>query len=106
MRPRGSFGEVGRALLSAASSGPGTVREIAQRANVGYDVAAKCASRYLASGDLVRLTEGRPAVVTTPALAPAGETLGDHLSVLSKSFWEGFEADPLGLDEQEPGDGA
>ena len=56
------LGEIVRALAQAAQAGPGTVRELAQRAQVGRRVATYTASRMVARGQLV-LVEG---------LSPAG----------------------------------
>jgi hypothetical protein len=48
MRPPG---DLARALASAARQ-PGTVRELCQRAQVGFDVGRKTASRLLQRGEL------------------------------------------------------
>lgn len=73
-RPVGAFGDVSRALLASASSaGPGTVRDLAERACVGAAVARYTASRLVSRGELVPLSTGRPMV-----LAAAGV----------RSFWE------------------
>lgn len=71
MRPRG---EVSQALLHAAERGPATVRALAERALVGYGVAAYTASRMLSRGELAAVTERRPMVLALPqqaAPAPA-----------------------------------
>lgn len=60
MRPRGSYGEVARALCDAASAAPGTVRELAVRAQVGYGLARCTASRLIDAGVLQVHTPGRP----------------------------------------------
>lgn len=85
MRPRGSYGEVAVAMLDAAGAGPATARVLAERAQVGYDAARKTASRLVQRGDLVVLEGGRPSVL---AVAPAGESLGDKLDELYRSFWD------------------
>lgn len=88
-RPPGSFGEVAQALLRAASSEPAPVRELCQRAQVGYAAGRYTASRLVAQGALQKQGDGRPAVLTvSPAGAgPAGPL--EHLQVLHSSFWEG-----------------
>ena len=88
MRPRGSYGDVALALISAAERQPGTVSELAERACVGYDAARRTASRLRAAGDLLVLDGGRPAVLAAPSLVPGGESLGDALQQLHRSFWE------------------
>lgn len=88
MRPRGSYGDVALALREAASAAPGTVAQLAERACVGYDAARYTASRLVRAGDLVVLEGGRPAVLTAPPMAPAGEELASALQLLERSFWE------------------
>lgn len=66
MRPRGSYGEVAQAMLAAAKRGPGPVRELAQRAQVGYGAAAWTCSRLVARGELVADRSVRPAVLARP----------------------------------------
>lgn len=56
-RPRG---ELGAAILSAAKAGPGTVKELADRACVGRRVACYTCSRLVASGHLVVLHKRPP----------------------------------------------
>lgn len=85
MRPRGSYGEVGRALIDQAKKQPGTVRELAQRAQVGYVTAAKTASRFVQAGELVKLNEGRPAVLALPDQGSQPE--GNVFLLLSPSLW-------------------
>ena len=58
MRPRGSFGEVGLALLNAARERPGTLRDLAQRACVGYD-AARDTVRNMARSKVLRVVEAK-----------------------------------------------
>lgn len=62
-RPRGTFGPVARALLDAAAKEPGTVRELAARAQVGYAAANWTTSRLVAAGVLVNTSDRRPAVL-------------------------------------------
>jgi RNA polymerase sigma factor (sigma-70 family) len=59
------------ALSAAASRGPATVRELAQRAQVGYAAARYTESRMVARGELVRICTGRPALVALPEPADA-----------------------------------
>lgn len=87
MRPHG---DVRLALFRAAEEAPGTVRQLAERAHVGYAVARTTASRMLDCDELVVVEQGRPAVLATPtcpAIPPGGETLGDALQRLHRSFW-------------------
>lgn len=62
-RPTGSFGEIRHALARAASEAPGTVRDIAARAQVAFASARYTASRMLDEGDLEVVVPGRPAVL-------------------------------------------
>lgn len=68
-RLRGQYGPVAQALLQAVEQQPGTVRELAQRANVGYAVAKYSVSRLVSAGVCV-LDGGRPATVAR-YVAPA-----------------------------------
>lgn len=87
MRPRGSFGEVAQAMLAAAERGPGPVRELAERAQVGYDVARYTASRLVSVGELVVLDpDARPATLARPEDAANG--VDAALDELERSFWE------------------
>jgi len=85
MRPRGSYGPVAQALLSAAADGPGPVRQLASRAQVGFSAAEYTCSRLVRQGELVVLDGSRPAVLAVP---PAGEDLADKLDELRRSFWD------------------
>lgn len=97
MRPLGEFS---RALHSAATE-PGTVRQLCERAQVGYDVGRKTASRMRQRGDLVvhdtpapaRPGPGRPACVMVAADKLSWSGL-DGPGLLSASFWEQPPADP------------
>lgn len=62
-RPRG---EVSIALLEAARQGPGTVVDLAARAQVGRHAARYTASRLVTRGELVALNAGRPAMLALP----------------------------------------
>lgn len=63
-RPRGTFGPIAQAMLLAANE-PGTVTELARRAQVGMSAARMTASRLLHRGDLVNCAPSglRPAVL-------------------------------------------
>lgn len=65
-RPVGSLGEVAQALVRAAEHGPGTARQLAERACVGYDAARYTASRLVSAGVLSRVSARRPAVLSLP----------------------------------------
>ncbi len=70
------LGEVTQALAEAARAGPGTVRELAQRAQVGRRVATYTASRMVARGQLVpveRLTPAGRRCWPRVFAAPAGD---------------------------------
>ncbi len=84
MRPRGSYGEVASALLDRAEE-PGTVREIALRAQVSVPVARYTISRLVDRGDLVVLDGSRPATVMRAAAEDAAD---DPFELLERSFWE------------------
>lgn len=88
MRP---VGEIARAMRQAAEKGPGTVRDLAQRAQVGYAVAATTATRLVQRGQLVVVNEQRPMVLSVP---PSGDGLAVVLSELHRSFWEVPQAGP------------
>lgn len=67
-RSRGRpLGEVRTALMQAASLEPGTVRELAARAQVGFGAAAYTCSRLQSAGQLVRVSDGRPARLVATA---------------------------------------
>lgn len=66
MRPVGSYGDLAQALADAAVHGPGTVRQLAERAQVGYQAAAYTASRMVQRGQLEVVSERRPAVLCIP----------------------------------------
>lgn len=73
-RPSGSYGPAAQALLDAARSSPGTVRDLAARGMVGLGVARVTASRLAARGELIVLDGGvRPAILAAPGspAAPA-----------------------------------
>ena len=68
-RPNGSVGTIARALIDHARE-PGTVRELAARAQVGFDAAVYTCSRLRASGELVAVSAARPAQLIAAAIAP------------------------------------
>jgi hypothetical protein len=80
-------GEVRLALRQAAVQGPGTVRELAGRSQVGLRVAQVTVSRMVDNGELLVLQLGRPAVVGLPdkAAAPPRQPT-------PKPLWDCFEA--------------
>lgn len=92
MRPPGSYGPVVRALCSAAKAGPGSYRDLAERAQVGYGSARRTTSRMVARGDLVVLDgNARPAILAAPtghAVTPQGDAMADALDALHRSFWD------------------
>jgi alkylation response protein AidB-like acyl-CoA dehydrogenase len=75
-RPAGSTGAVRQALLDAAAE-VGTVRQIAERAQVGYDLARCTVSRMIDAGELLVLDERRPALVVAATSVVAAEELAD-----------------------------
>lgn len=84
------LGDISRALLAAAAAAPGTVRELCERAQVGFDVGRKTASRMLSRGDLQVLEvmppsgPGRPPAVVGMAAASAPDAaLSDLAAALS-----------------------
>ena len=84
MRPRGSYGEVALALKQAAMDGPGPVRELAQRACVGYSAARYTCSRLVDRGELMVIEDRRPAVL---AVAPRQADMAEQLSELQRRFY-------------------
>lgn len=86
-RPRGSYGEIGRAMLDAAGSGPAPVRELAQRAQVGYAAARYTASRLVSAGALRVVEDSRP-VVLAAAWPDDDDDAVPLEQVLRRSFWE------------------
>lgn len=97
MRPRGSFGPVGQALLQAAARSPGTVTQLAERACVGYGVAARTASRFVAAGHLVRVSDERPALLAVPDSAPAAchpDDDGGAVFLLLTRIWPARSPEP------------
>lgn len=94
MRPPGCFSQ---ALLSAASE-PGTVRQLCERAQVGFGVGRYTASRLVSRGELEVVAmdvppphagPGRPpAVLRATAVARDDDQPAPVVFVLPRSFWE------------------
>ncbi len=82
-RPARSYGPVAEALVQAAGQGPGAVKDLAARAQVGFSVARYTASRLLAAGALVQVAPGRPRVLGVP---PQGGSVHDALHSLSAAL--------------------
>jgi hypothetical protein len=89
-RPSGAFGECGRAFLAEAQRQPGTVRQIAERAQVGVPVALQLAKRFVQHGQLVPLhgEKQRPRVLAPPPQPGLGAApQGNVFLILSLSAW-------------------
>ena len=63
MRRRGELAEL---LSAAAAQGPGSAEELGQRAQMGSSLARYTASRMVSRGELVRLSDHRPALLGLP----------------------------------------
>lgn len=72
MRPRG---DIRHALLKAAEAGPGNVRELAHRAQVGMQAAYYTTSRMVSDGELMVLSPGKPALLGRAESPPADSPL-------------------------------
>lgn len=68
-RSRTRRGALAQALLDAARHGPGTVRELAARSQVAFEAARYTASRLVARGELVEVTQGKPVILAAPQAA-------------------------------------
>ena len=100
-RPRGTYGEVRAALLSAWAEGPSAVRQAAELACVGHAVARYTASRMAQEGQLRVVVSGKPAVLALAddkrvcVLPEAGDDalstarVRDELHRLGAAFWGG-----------------
>ena len=97
-RPRGSYGEVRAALLSAWAAGPAPVRQAAELACVGHAVARYTASRMAQEGQLRKVGGGKPAVLALAddervCVLPSSEDalsterVRDELHRLGAAFW-------------------
>jgi hypothetical protein len=98
-RPRGSYGEVRAALMSAWAEGPAPVRQAADMACVGLAAARYTASRMAQEGQLRVVRGGKPAVLaladdarvcvlpdaTDDALST--QRVRDELHRLGAAFW-------------------
>jgi hypothetical protein len=79
------------ALRTAASYRPGTVADLAERAQVGYSAARYTASRLVRAGELVPLNTGRPAMLSVGSgPRPVQRQLDalDALDMATRSFWD------------------
>ena len=74
-RPAGTTGSVRQALLAAALI-PGTDRQLAVRAQVGFALAKCTVSRMVEAGELLVLDDDGPRVV----IAAASVALSDELA--------------------------
>lgn len=89
MRPPG---DITRALADAARE-PGTVVQLAQRAQVSLAAARYTASRMVGRGELAVVLDGRPAVLSVPQAATqpidrSASGLMEALDAIGRSFWE------------------
>lgn len=82
-RPRESFGPVAQTMVQAARQQPGTVRQLAERTQIGYDVARYTAHRLVAGG-VLQQTDDRPAILG-PA-TPRGVGAGADLSACLRGW--------------------
>lgn len=90
------IGDVSLALMRAASQNPGTVRQLAERAHVRYDLARVTAHRLVGRGDLDVMQPGRPSVlgVSQPTVLAAQRNTDELLRVMHGSFWESSPSEP------------
>ena len=80
------LGELSRALLRAAQQGPGSVRQLAERSQVGYDTARVKASHLVRMGHLQVVSDDRPMVLATAQPQPqAGHE--NAFELLMRGFW-------------------
>lgn len=101
-------GDIALAICSAALQGPATVRELAQRAQVGYSNARYTASRLIDRGELVVLDgNARPAVLVAAdgGTQDGARGTGVHqaLEMLHASFWGGVAAPATLEGDDDPG---
>lgn len=88
MRPRGSYGEIARALCAHAGT-PVTVRQMATAACVGFSTAQYTASRLVSAGELVAVRRERPALLVRRDVAPEpAPSRGASLAEAMRLFWE------------------
>lgn len=100
------MGEIALVLRSAAAH-PGTVRQLAERAQVGYHHARYTASRLVDRGELVVLDgNARPAVLVVAESgqqdAPRGAGVHEALAMLHAGFW-GVAAPAHAVEDEDPG---
>lgn len=88
-RPRRTYGEVAQALRVAADQGPGTAKQLAERAQVGYAAGQYTASRLQAAGELVKLNQGRPAVLGRPTAGAQAQGGGGFPALRQLAPWLG-----------------
>jgi phage portal protein BeeE len=100
-RPRGAYGDVREALLSAWAAGPAPVRQAADMARVGHAVARYTATRMANEGQLRVVLGAKPAVLalandTSVCVLPdaaeapmSTERVRDELHRLGAAFWGG-----------------
>jgi hypothetical protein len=84
-RPGRPMGEVSQALLAAASQGPAPMATLAQRAQVGYDVARFKVPALARAGALVALNDDRPRLYALPKAEHC--TALDPFEMLTRLFW-------------------
>ncbi len=95
-RPKGSIGEIARALRNAAMQGPGTVRELASRSQVGTRCARYTAHRLIEAGQLAVVCDARPMVLTLGTGTPPADKQQERtrsaqqqaLDELHRLWWE------------------
>lgn len=78
------MGEISLALVGAARQGPATVKQLAQRACVGYDAARFKAKDLVRAGVLQPLGDERPRLLGLPEQCPAGE----NPFALLETYWD------------------
>jgi hypothetical protein len=81
MRP---MGPIAKAMRQAAAQQPGSVRELAERAQVGYAAACYTATRMVQRGQLVPLTTSRPVVLQA---VDAAESPAEALPQRQVQWW-------------------
>ena len=87
MRPRGSLGEIGKAMREQALQHPGTVRDLAIRSQVGLRCARYTATRLVQCGVLAPMNPGERPAVLGPAMDAPPPSNDDAVVMLSRAFW-------------------
>jgi len=100
------MGDIAMAMRSAAVQ-CGTVRQLAERAQVGYAHARYTASRLVDRGELVVLDgSARPAVLMLAESGPqepgSGAGVHEALAMLHAGFW-GVSAPAQAVEDDDPG---